>query len=59
MECYLDDPGYDYKTGSTKAKAVYGKLPKDERKEAKNLMVSFFLDSRYMEDLDVLYEFFF
>ena len=59
MECYLADHSYDYKEGTAQAKATYSRMGKEERKEAKNLMVSFFLDSRYMEDLDVLYEFFF
>ncbi len=59
MENYLADPAYDYKTAASESKKVYRKMQKEYRKEAKNLLIEFFLDERYTEDLDILYEFFF
>lgn len=59
MEMYLNNPEHDYKAGAAEAKADYSRLKKEYRKEAKNLLVNFFLDPKYTEDLDILYEFFF
>ena len=59
MEMYLNDPNHDYKAGTAKAKADYSRLKKEYRKEARSLMVEFFLDTKYTDDLDILYEFFF
>lgn len=59
MEKYLKDPTFDYKKEAQKTKKIYTSLPKEHRKEAKNLLVNFFLDDRYAEDLNVLYDFFF
>lgn len=59
MEAYKNDPSYDYKTGAKNTKTMYYKLPSDLRDEAKNLLVNFFTDSKYFDDIQVLYEFFF
>lgn len=59
MEKYLADPSFDYKSQAELTEKQYRNLIKEHRKEAKNLLVNFFLDEKYTEDLDVLYEFFF
>lgn len=59
MEKYLEDPSFDYKTQAELTEKQYRALVKEHRIEAKNLLVNFFLDEKYTEDLDVLYEFFF
>lgn len=59
MENYLADPEYDYKAGTLNTQKVFRALPDKHRREAKNLMINFFMDDKYIEDLDILYEFFF
>lgn len=59
MECYLANPNHDYESGVAHAKAEYSRMSKEERAEAKNLLVGFFMDSRYSNDMDLLYDFFF
>ena len=59
MENYLANPAFDYKKEAENTEKMYRALEKGLRKEAKNLLVSFFLDSKYTEDLDILYDFFF
>ncbi len=59
MEFYLKDSSFDYKKEAENTKKAYRVLPEEHRKEAKNLMVNFFLEDKYAEDLNVLYDFFF
>ena len=59
MEAYLKDPTYDYKTEAEKTKKMYSALPSDLRSKTKDLLVNFFTDSKYAEDIQVLFEFFF
>lgn len=59
MEAYLKDPNYDYKTEAEKTKKMYSALPSDLRSKTKDLLVNFFTDSKYAEDIQVLFEFFF
>ena len=59
MGCFLANPNHDYESGVAEAKAAYGKLKKEDREEVKNLLVGFFMDARYSNDIDLLYDFFF
>lgn len=59
MENYANDPNYDYQSGVKKAKADYSRMRKEYRDEARSLLVEFFLDEKYTDDIDELYEFFF
>ncbi len=59
MENYLKDPLFDYKKEAENTKKTYRSLPKDHRLEAKNLLVNFFLEDEYAEDINILYDFFF
>ena len=38
---------------------MYSALPSDLRSKTKDLLVNFFTDSKYAEDIQVLFEFFF
>ena len=59
MENYLKDASFDYKKEAENTKKMYRELPKEIRREAKNLLVNFFLDDKYAEDINILYDFFF
>ncbi len=59
MENYLNDASFDYKKEAENTKKMYRDLPKETRQKAKNLLVNFFLDDKYAEDINILYDFFF
>lgn len=59
MEAYVADSSYDYKTGAENAKKQYDALPSDLRTQAKNLLLNFFTDDKYFDDVQILYDFFF
>ncbi|MDP4133289.1 MAG: S-layer homology domain-containing protein [Bacillota bacterium] len=59
MENYMKDSSYDYKSKANETKANYYGLTTDEKKEAKRLITEFFTDPKYIDDLEVLYDFFF
>lgn len=59
MEKYLENPAHDYKTEALETQKQFRALQDKERRATKSLIIDFFMDSRYIEDLDVLYEFFF
>lgn len=59
MEAYLKDPSYDYKSGAENTKKMYSALASDLRSKTKDLLVNFFTDSKYADDIQVLFEFFF
>lgn len=59
MEAYVADFSYDYKAGAADTKRLYDALPKDLRNRAKNLLLNFFTDNKYFDDVQILYDFFF
>ncbi len=59
LETYLENPDYDYKAEALNTQKQFRALPEIHRREAKNLLINFFLDPKYTDDLDILYEFFF
>lgn len=59
MDAYILDPAYDYKAGAEEAKKMYSALPDAERERTKTLLVSFFTDSAYADDVQILIDFFF
>ena len=59
MEAYKNDPNYDYKAGAENAKKMYSALSPALRNKTKDLLVNFFTDAAYFDDVQVLYEFFF
>lgn len=59
MECYRADPAFDYKAASETTKAVYRSMAPEVRANAKQLLINFFLDEDYADDVSILYEFFF
>lgn len=59
MEAFLNDPSHDYESGAKEAKKMYSALPSDLRGKAKDLLVNFFTDDKYAEDINILYAFFF
>lgn len=58
MEAYLNDPSYDYEAGVKEAKKMYSALPSDLRSKTKELLINFFTDDKYAEDINILYSFF-
>ncbi len=59
MDAYMSDPSYDYKAGAEEAKRMYSALPDAERERTKTLLVNFFTNSEYIDDVQILIDFFF
>lgn len=59
MDSYALDQSYDYKAGAERAKALYSALPEADRERTKTLLLSFFTDDAYAEDVQILIDFFF
>ncbi len=59
MEKYLADSTYDYKTEALNTQKQFRALLEKQRRTAKDLIINFFMEDKYMDDLDTLYEFFF
>lgn len=59
MEAFVNDPSHDYEAGAKEAKGIYSALPSDLRSKTKDLLVNFFTDDKYADDINILYSFFF
>ncbi len=59
MARYLEDPTFDYKGQAENIQKMFRSMKNSEMKEAKNLLVNFFMDDKYAADVADLYDFFF